>query len=174
MSKAFTREDDALPEQPERIGRVSTLPEGAPNYLTPDGAARMRAELENLVQTERPRLTNSDDPDAKRQLRSLDGRIEQLQASLQSAEVLPPPPKPHDRVRFGATVTLRESSGEEESYRIVGADETDRERKWVSWVSPIAKALLNTRLGERVKFKFPSGETELEVIGIDYEPGSSG
>ena len=169
MSKAFTREDDARPEQPEWIERVNTLPAGARNYLTPGGAARLSKELIDLMEIERPSLTKAEDPASKHRLALLDRRIEELQASLQSAEVVAPPPEPHDRVRFGATVTVRDRSGEESRYRIVGADETDLDRDWVSWMSPIAKALLNARLGERVRFKFPSGETELEVVGIEYE-----
>jgi transcription elongation factor GreB len=72
-------------------------------------------------------------------------------------------------IRFGATVVVREESGGESTYRIVGVDETDFDRGWVSWLSPIAKALMNARLGERVRFKFPSGEEELEIIDISYE-----
>ena len=76
---------------------------------------------------------------------------------------------PADVVRFGACVTVRESDGSETSYRIVGVDETDPEENWVSWMSPIAKALFNRKHGERIRFKFPSGEETLEVIEINYE-----
>jgi transcription elongation factor GreB len=72
-------------------------------------------------------------------------------------------------VRFGAHVTVRESDGSETSYRIVGVDETDMDRNWVSWMSPIAKALLNRKRDERIRFKFPSGEETLEIIEINYE-----
>jgi len=83
--------------------------------------------------------------------------------------VVQPLPPPHEQIRFGATVTVRECSGAESRYRIVGVDETDIDRGWVSWLSPIAKALLNARVGQRVRFKFPSGEEELEIVSIDYE-----
>src|SRR6266849_2865227 len=86
MSKAFTREDDARPEQPEWIERVNTLPEGARNYLTPSGAARLSKELQDLVESERPRLTKAEDPASKHRLALLDRRVEELQASLRSAE----------------------------------------------------------------------------------------
>lgn len=162
MSKAFTREDSGLPEQPEPIERAVTLPEGARNYLTPGGAARMQAELQMLGESASSSLTESEKA-------TRDRRIDELQTILQSAEVLPPPPEPHDRVRFGASVTVRDGAGEEMSYRIVGADEIDLDQDWVSWVSPIARALLNARLGQKVPFKFPSGETELEVIRIEYQ-----
>ncbi len=170
MSKAFTREDDTAPEQPVVIERAATLPHGTRNYITPDGAAARQAELLRLSETERPRLTSQDDTESKTQLAALDRRIDELHAILQSAEIVPPPDQPHDRVRFGAIVTVRARGGEESRYRIVGVDELDLERDWVSWRSPIARALLNNRLGEKVRFRFPSGETELAIVRIEYLP----
>ena len=168
MSRAFVRESDDRPELP--IARQpSALPAGAKNYLTPGGAARQREELRRLVETERPALVSrADDAEAKRQLLVLDQRVQQLEGILQSAEIVPPPASA-DAVRFGATVTVRRSDGEEDSYRVVGVDEIDLERSWVSWASPIARALLNARVGERVRFRFPSGEEELEVVRIEFE-----
>ena len=169
MSRAFVRESDDAPELP--IARQSpALPEGARNYITRGGAERLRAELQRLVETERPALAAaSDDPAAKTRLLALDQRIGELERSLQSAEVVDPAAPDDPTVRFGATVTVRRSDGEEDQYRIVGVDEIDLERSWVSWLSPIAKALLNRKLSERVRFKFPSGEEELEIIGVHYE-----
>jgi len=119
---------------------------------------------------ERPRLAAlPDDGDARRQLQVLGQRIAHLRQSLDSAVIVPRPIGPQDRVRFGATITVREDDGEEACYRIVGVDETDLDRGWVSWLSPIAKALLNARIGQRVRFKFPSGEEELEIVNIAYE-----
>ena len=120
MSKAFTRESDDLPDQPELPRPSSSLPPGSKNYLTPDGARQLREELERL-QTERPEVAASPDGgDTKRQLQVLDQRIFHLQESLQSAVVVSPPSSPEDRVRFGATVTVRERNGSESNYRIVG------------------------------------------------------
>jgi transcription elongation factor GreB len=169
MSRAFVRESDDRPELP--IARqASSLPAGAKNYLTPGGATRLRDELRQLVEVERPGLVGaSSDPDVKRQLLALDLRIQQLEESLQSAEVVSPPADATNVVRFGATVLVRRDGGAEDAYRIVGVDEIDLDRGWVSWISPIAKALLNARLGERVRFKFPSGEEQLEILRIDYE-----
>ncbi len=79
---------------------------------------------------------------------------------------MPPPGVRDQRVRFGATVTVREPDGGESSYRIVGVDETDLDRGWVSWLSPIAKALLNAEPGQRVRLKLPGGDVELEVTGV--------
>ena len=106
------------------------------------------------------------DREAKRELAQLDQRILQLQASLAQAEIVPPPQAGATTVQFGSTVTVRDSRGEESVYRIVGVDEADFARNEVSWLSPIAKALLNAKLGQRVPFKFPKGATELEIIRI--------
>ena len=170
MSKAFTREDDNAPELPDLPPLTSILAPGAKNYITPAGAKKLREELQYLTGVSRPALAEAqDDPDAKRQLARLDQRIMQLEESLQSAEIVPAPSGPADVVRFGATVTVREGDGTETSYRIVGVDETDTDRNWVSWMSPIARALLHGKRGQHIRFKFPSGEETLEIINIRYE-----
>lgn len=170
MSRAFVRESDDRPELPN-ARQPSVLPPGAKNYLTPGGAARLRDQLRQFVEVQRPALAAaSSDGDVKRQLLALDQRIQQLEESLQSAEIVPPPPtESADVVRFGATVLVRRSDGEEDSYRIVGVDEIDLDRSWVSWLSPIAKALMNARVGQQVCFKFPSGEEQLEIVRVAYE-----
>ena len=170
MSKAFTREETDGPDIPDLPPLASTLAPGAKNYITAAGAQKLRDELQQLVEITRPALAaSSDDPDAKRQLARLDQRIMQLEESLQSSEIITPSDGPADIVRFGATVTVRESDGNEASYRIVGVDEMDIDRGWVSWMSPIAKALLNRKRGEHIRFKFPSGEETLEILDIRYE-----
>ncbi|MDQ6654535.1 MAG: GreA/GreB family elongation factor [Verrucomicrobiota bacterium] len=168
MSRAFVRESDDRPELP-LARQAAALPAGARNYITPDGAARLREELRRLVEIERPRFSATDDPEAKRQLLVLAQRIQQLEASLQAAEVVPLPEGAADVVRFGASVTIRRATGDEDEYRIVGIDEIDLDRGWVSWASPIARALLNARAGERVRFKFPSGEEQIEVVSVRYD-----
>jgi transcription elongation factor GreB len=169
MSRAFVRESD-FPQMPELPPQASPLPPGAKNYLTPGGAQRLQAELARLLDVERPRLAtaHAEDIDAKRELQVLDQRIRYLQESLRSAEIVPVTDGPADVVRFGATVTVHDGR-EESRYRIVGVDETDLDRGWLSWLSPIARALMNARLGERVRFRAPSGEKELEVRRIEYE-----
>ena len=109
------------------------------------------------------------DSEALSELLIVEQRIAYLQQSVSSAEVVPPPAENDDRVRFGATVKVRNLNGEETDYRIVGVDETNLDRNWVSWQSPIARALLNAALHQRVPFRFPSGETELEIMQIFYE-----
>ena len=157
MSKAFTRESDDGPDLPAPIRPISALPPGVKNYMTAAGVDQLRAELARLVQAERPRAA------------SLDQRIVHLEAALRSAVVVTVPEKPWNEVRFGATVTVRDRAGEESRYRIVGVDETDMDRDWVSWRSPIASALLNARIGQRVRFRVPAGEQELEIVAISYE-----
>jgi transcription elongation factor GreB len=170
MSKAFTRDENEGPEIPDLPPLTSALAPGAKNYITPQGAQKLRDELQRMIEVTRPELVDArEDPDAKRQLARLDQRIMQLEESLQSAEIVEAPSGPAEVVRFGATVTVRESDGTETGYRIVGVDETDMDRNWVSWMSPIAKALLNGKRGQRIRFKFPSGEETLEIVDISYE-----
>lgn len=173
MSKAFTKEDDAGDAPVPRL--VSPLPPGARNHLTPAGAARLRAELVRLADEARPALRAvAGEPglrgeEAKEQLQQAEQRIAYLEQSLRTAEITPPPAPPHDVVRFGATVTVRDARGQESTYRIVGVDEADHTRDEVSWLAPIARALLNARLGQRVPFRFPAGATQLEITDIRYE-----
>ncbi|HYE32223.1 MAG TPA: GreA/GreB family elongation factor [Methylomirabilota bacterium] len=168
MSKAFTKESTSV----ERLGRApasASLPPGTKNYLTPDGAARFREELQRLTDQVRPQLANArNSPEKLEQLAAIDEEIRLLSAILASAVVPSPPPPGENKVRFGATVNVRSDKGEESTYRIVGVDEVDLDRNWVSWRSPLANALLNRSLGEAINFKFPAGTQTLTVIGITY------
>ena len=157
MSKAFTREDDDAPEPVAPLRASSALPPGAKNYVTADGAERFRAELARLIEQR----------GAADVSRTQEKRIAELQGILATAEVVETDAMAADQVRFGMTVTVREAGGEETRYRIVGVDEADFERGAVSWLSPIARALMNERVGQRVNFQSPAGERKLEVISID-------
>lgn len=168
VSKAFTKESDA-PEIAARPRLTSPLPPGAKNYLTSSGAEQLKRELSKLLNEDRPRLTASGSKASDDELQILQQRAEQIQDILQSAVIVPPPTAADDTVRFGATVTVQDRKNEETTYRIVGVDETDLDRNWVSWISPIAKALLNAHVGQQVRFKFPSGEEVLKIISISYE-----
>ena len=159
---------------PERatdaLGRLRGASTEVAELLKTETHPLVRQELERLVQVERPRVVAiPNEIERKLLLQSLDQRIRQLEQSLESAIVVPPPTVLDDTVRFGATVTVRESSGAPVRYRIVGVDEADSDRDWVSWLSPIARALLKARIGQRIRFKFPAGEKELEIAGITYE-----
>ena len=173
MSKAFTREDDLPdPGTPRRL--PSPLPPGAKNYVTPEGAKRLREELDGLIDKDRLQAAAAAAaPGASERDPALAERIHQLQETLESAVIVSPPTGDVDTVRFGATVSVRSGAGGAGGgvtrYRIVGVDETDVEHGWISWVSPIAKALLSARVGDRVALQLPSGEKELEIVGIAYD-----
>jgi transcription elongation factor GreB len=180
MSKAFTREDDA-PE--EELEVEPSMPPGTKNYITPAGHARLKSELKALVETERPELIktvswaaangdrseNADYLYGKRRLREIERRIRFLMKRLEAAEVVDPRDQDQDRVFFGATVTYAGASGGRHTVSIVGTDEVDPARGRVSWVSPMARALLKAREGDTVTLRTPAGEERLEVLEIRYE-----
>src|SRR5260370_3638311 len=180
MSKAFTREGDAPEEQ---IEVEPQLPVGLKNYITPAGHVRLRWELKALVEVERPELVktvawaasngdrseNADYLYGKKRLREIERRIRFLIKRLEIAEVVDPRDQDQDRVFFGATVTCRDGGGGEHTVSIVGTDEVDPARGRVSWVSPIARALLKARGGDAVKLRTPAGDELLEVLAIRYE-----
>jgi transcription elongation factor GreB len=169
MSKAFTRESDDLPDRPLPRRQPSLLPPGAKNYTTVNGARVLREERDRLKDAERQEAETASESQSGASVASLRQRIADIDATLRSAVIVEAPPPPWDQVRFGATVTVRDANGSESRFRIVGVDETDVDRDWVSWCSPIARALLNARIGERVRFRAPGGEQMLEIIGITYE-----
>jgi transcription elongation factor GreB len=168
MSKAFTRESDS--ETDDLAAPRSAVPFGAKNYVTADGVERWRAELKRLVEDDRPGLLSAKengDREAAAQLRRLDAKIRDLSDRIESAEIVPPPAGQPEEVQFGVTVTVRDNSGELEGYRIVGIDEVDFAKGWVSWASPIARALMQARVGDRVPLATPAGERVLEVVRIE-------
>lgn len=169
MSKAFTKEDDAADTQALPRPQSPLLP-GERNYLTQAGAKRLRDELDQLSGEKRPALLASaqTDPEAKRELQALDQRLAYLQESLRTAEVSPLRSGTDERVWFGASVTVKNGRGETTTYRLVGVDETELDRNWVSWQSPIGRALLNRQLGQHVTFRFPAGQSELEIVRIEF------
>ncbi|MCL4799635.1 MAG: transcription elongation factor GreB [Burkholderiales bacterium] len=188
MSKAFVRDsdvdsDDARDADGPDAGE-SGAPAGAKNYITPAGYARLRDEFKRLWEIERPELVrtiawaasngdrseNADYIYGKRRLREIDRRIRFLSKRLELAEIVDPQQRDErDRAFFGATVTVRAAgaSGTRE-IAIVGVDEVDPARGCVSWVAPIAKALLGARAGDVVKLRTPAGVEELEVVEVRY------
>jgi transcription elongation factor GreB len=178
VSKAFVKEEGGAPERDEPA--EPKLPAGK-NYITPAGYARLKAELKQLVETERPevvktvswaaalgdRSENADYLYGKRRLREIDRRVRFLIKRLESAQVVDSAGRDTDQVFFGATVRLRTASGEK-TVTIVGADEVDPAHGRVSWVSPIARALLKARAGDTVTLRSPAGEEQLEILEVAY------
>ena len=163
MSKAFTRESEDAPEPPPPRAS-SALPPGTPNYMTPDGVDRVRLELARLVEEERPRRLAAAGGRASTAV--LDLRIRQLEDTLRSAVVVPPPDPGDPRARLGSWVTVERGGGDRCCYRIVGVDETDVDRGWISWLAPVARALVNHQAGDVIRFRFPSGEETLRVVSV--------
>jgi len=169
MSKAFTKEDDlALPELPKP---VVLRPPGTRNLITPHGERRLRDALTQLEAERGPLVAApASDTDAKHRLQVLDRKIQHHQESLAAAEVVPAPPSSsHDTVHFGAHVTVREPDGTESIYEIVGVDEADFAEGRISWLSPIARALMGSRVGQQITFQAPAGPRQLQILAIDYE-----
>jgi len=184
MSKAFTREDDA-PDDDFEVEGENPIPPGSKNYMTPIGWRRMRDELAWLVKTERPNVTsvvswaaklgdrseNADYQYGKKRLREIDRRIRYLTKRLEAAEVVDPATREDtDQVFFGATVTYATPGGDEQTVRIVGIDEMDPGKHYVSWISPVARALIKAREGDTVTVRTPGGIEELDVIEVRYAP----
>jgi transcription elongation factor GreB len=183
VSKAFTREDDAPEEDFEGDEEANPIPPGSKNYMTPAGWRRMRDELTWLVKTERPNVTsvvswaaklgdrseNADYQYGKKRLREIDRRIRYLTRRLEAAEVVDPATREEtDQVFFGATVTYANAEGEQ-TVRIVGIDEMDPAKHYVSWVSPVARALIKAREGDTVNLRTPAGDQDIEILEVRYE-----
>jgi len=186
MSKAFTRESDQ-----EDDDEVPPLPPvaGGKNYITREGYDRLRAELFQLMDVERPKVVevvhwaasngdrseNGDYLYGKKRLREIDRRIRFLTHRLEIAEVVDP--SVHhggDQVFFGATVTYADADGDETTVTILGVDEADSALGQISWISPVARALLKARVGESVRLAVPGGVQELEVVAVHYPSSAKG
>src|SRR3954463_12074413 len=186
-SKAFTRETDS-DDDDEDGGGLPPLPAGGKNYITPQGYARLRAELLHLIDEERPKVVdvvhwaasngdrseNGDYIYGKKRLREIDRRIRFLTKRLEIAEVADPAVHHgNEQIFFGATVTYADEKGDEHRVTIKGIDEADHAKGEVSWVSPIARALLKAREGDVVKLVTPAGAHEIEVLAVKYPAASA-
>ncbi len=181
MNKAFVKEsedesdDDEAPE--------AQLPSGTRNYMTRRGHAALRAEFEHLVKVERPEIVkvvawaagngdrseNGDYIYGKKRLREIDRRIRFLTKRLESAVVVDPAEQRNcDQVFFAATVTVGDAKGIKTTYQIVGIDEANASQGMISWISPLARALMKAREGDTVRFDSPGGLRELDVIEVRY------
>ncbi len=194
MNKAFVKEDsdnsDGLTEPSELDLELDTDDEDSEsgttknqkNYITAKGADNLRAELRKLLYEDRPevvrvvswaasngdRSENGDYIYGKRKMREIDRRIRFLQKRLDKAEVVDPLKQPKDRVLFGANVEISNEEGELKKYRIVGIDETEVSNGLISWISPVAKALLNSKVGDEVTVRTPKGEQAWVIEKVEY------
>ena len=181
MSKAFVRESD---EDEEELSPSPSLPSGTKNYITPAGHKRLKDELEHLVKRERPHIVeivswaasngdrseNGDYIYGKRRLREIDRRIRFLTKRLEIAEVVDPLRQGNnDQIFFGACITVADASGAENTYTIVGVDETDATSGRISWISPLARAVIKAREGDTIRFQSPLGFRELDIVSVVYQ-----
>ena len=183
MSKAFTRETDPSDDDDDGDVSAPSLPAGSKNYITVQGYQRLRAELLQLIDRERPKVVevvswaasngdrseNGDYIYGKKRLREIDRRIRFLTKRLDIAEVTDPSlHHGSDQVFFGATVTYANANGDERTVTIKGIDESDSLAGEVSWISPIARALLKAREGDEVRLAAPGGVETIEVLAVRY------
>ena len=149
MSKAFTKEDDAPLERSTRKRSTSGLPPGAVNYMTADGAQRLRAELAGMQDTGSERAA-------------------EIERILASATIVEPPTEPPEGAVFGAKVEVRDATGSLECFRITGIDEVSLDPSWVSWTSPIGRSLLGAQPGQCVALDMDGESRNFTVVRIDY------
>ena len=184
MNKAFTREPDGQDDADDGDELLApVLPEGAKNYITPAGWQRLRSELMTLLDDERPKVVetvswaakngdrseNGDYLYGKKRLREIDRRIRFLTKRLDIAEVVDPSLHcGNEQIFFGASVRFVNERGDEKTIRIMGVDEADTSQGDVSWVSPIARALLKARIGDEVRLVTPGGLEKVEVLAVSY------
>ena len=189
MNKAFTREVDDAGDDDDPDGTAPPLPSGSKNYITVQGYQRLRAELLHLIDDERPKVVevvswaasngdrseNGDYLYGKKRLREIDRRIRFLTKRLDIAEVADPSlHHGSDQIFFGATVTYVNARGEQRTVTIKGVDESDSLAGEVSWISPIARALLKAREGDEVKLATPGGVESIEVLEVRYPAPQAG
>ena len=181
MSKAFTKETDS---DDDDVGAGPPSPRvGSKNYITPAGFARLRDELLDLIDNERPKLVetvhwaakngdrseNGDYLYGKKRLREIDRRIRFLTQRLEIAEITEPALHAGlEQVYFGATITYSDEAGAERTVTILGIDEADSSQNQVSWISPIARALLKNRVGDEVRLVTPQGVQTIEIVKVVY------
>lgn len=182
MSKAFTKETDEA-EEPDEQKQPETLSSNVKNYVTPDGFSLLQDEMRHLLNEERPRIVavvkwaagngdrseNGDYIYGKRRLREIDRRVRYLTKRLESAQIVDPKDQQTlTNVFFGATVTYSQDDGSMTTVKIVGVDEADIAKGKVSWISPLAKALLKSGPGDIVQFRTPSGVLRLKIMTVTY------
>ena len=184
VNKAFVKENDGADDGDEELAPAQRLPAGSKNYMTRRGYDALRVELDQLVRFERPKLVetvawaagngdrseNGDYIYGKKRLREIDRRIRFLIKRIESAEVVDPERQQGlEQVFFGATVSFCDLETEDEqTWQIVGVDEADAAQGRISWISPLARAVLKARVGDVVRFQSPAGMREIEITDVQY------
>jgi transcription elongation factor GreB len=184
MSDTYSTDFNADEEEDEQDNLVSAIPAGTKNYITPAGFRHLQDELDQLWKTERPALVqtitwaagngdrseNGDYIYGKKRLREIDKRIRFLAKRLEKAEVVDPAQRIEcEQVFFGATVTVCSSKGDQRKFSIVGVDEAEPSRGLISWVSPLARAVIKARVEDTVILRLPTGNEELEIVEVIYQ-----
>jgi transcription elongation factor GreB len=183
MNKAFTKEPDNQEDLDEDIEEASPIPQGQKNYITPHGAKRLQDEYKELKYKERPEVTktvawaagngdrseNADYTYGKKRLREIDRRLRFLSKRIDAMEIVDPVKLSSDQVLFGATVTILDEDDVEKTYSIVGVDEADLSKGYISWISPVASALFKGKVGDSVTFRTPKGVKEVEILKVIYK-----
>ncbi|MBN9117016.1 MAG: transcription elongation factor GreB [Pandoraea sp.] len=184
MNKAFVKEDSGDDDDDLDAG-TPAIPAGTKNYITPTGYQRLKNELLDLIDNQRPevvkivswaasngdRSENGDYIYGKRRLREIDRRIRFLTRRLDNAEVVDTRRQENvDQVFFGAQVTYADGKGDEHTIRIVGIDEVDLDRGYVSWISPMARAITKAKVGDTVPLRTPAGLEQIEILDVHYPP----
>ena len=172
MSKAFTRESDDESGAEEIPSLRPQLPPGTRNYITREGADRLKQRLSDLLEMKQTLAARSNEagPASEADQRKLETAIRSLQQILDSV-IIAEIPADQEKIAFGATVMVRHGNGEAAAYHIVGVEEADPERGSISWVSPLARALLSRRVGDQITFRCPAGSEELTILSLRYSGG---
>jgi transcription elongation factor GreB len=182
MSRAFVSESDGEFQDDDLPAIKIPLPANTKNYMTPEGAEKLKSELHHLLHTERPEIaallsrqvSGVDSADqqtiglSRRRLREVERRIEYLNVMVGRLEVVETAGQDRQQVTFGAAVTVADEKETTKLYRIVGVDESEPEAGRISWISPLARALIGARAGEVVTVELPEHEVTLRVLEIDY------
>jgi transcription elongation factor GreB len=165
MSKAFTRENDDA--ESETVPTRAEVPGEGRRYMTADGAERLRKELASLEERLRqPEHAGDRDEDARQELRRTKARAQTIAETLTRVDIVANADSPVNEVRFGLWVTIRHEDGAEDEYRLVGGDEVDLDGNSISWLSPLAQALMGRKVGDVVRFHAPAGEKVLRIVRI--------
>jgi len=167
MSRGFVKEDDQeeVPIVPQR----AYLPEGVTNFVTPTGMTQLLAEKQ-MLENERINLNNADENEKRIELNYINAKLQLLNNRIAEARIVDLTGQPQNEIRFGATITLRtEASGNIQTFQIVGVDEADISRGKVSFISPIARVLINKKVGDKVILKQAGKDIVFEIIGISYK-----